>query len=47
MKPAIHLAAAKWLLPLSLILLIFLSCQKEISQKQQQELQSAKFTKPW
>ena len=46
MKALTNLSAAKWLLPLSLILFIFISCQKEIGQNQQQELQSAKYSNP-
>ena len=42
MKALTNLSAAKGLLPLSLILFIFISCQKEIGQKQQQELESAR-----
>ncbi|MDP9230412.1 MAG: hypothetical protein M3O67_07050 [Bacteroidota bacterium] len=37
MKSLTKLPVAKWLIPLSLVFFIFISCQKEINQKQQQE----------
>jgi hypothetical protein len=40
MKSLTNLSAAKWLLPLSLVLFIFISCQKDIKNEPRSEAQS-------